>query len=156
MLAGPTVMHGYLGHPEETAATLRPHADGLTWVYTGDLGTMDEDGFVYFRGRAKRLIVTSGYNVYPNQIENVLDAHPLVHRSCVIGVKDDYRMQRVKAYILLKPDAPSASEAEAILREYCSHHVAHYACPREYEFRDQLPLTAVGKVAYRELENEHI
>ena len=154
LLAGPTVMQGYLGHPEETVEALRQHTDGLTWVYTGDLGTMDNEGYVYFRGRAKRLIVTSGYNVYPNQIENVLDAHPLVQRSCVIGVKDDYRMQRVKAFVLLKPDAPSPTEAEKILREYCSHHIARYACPREFEFRDQLPLTSIGKVHYRQLESE--
>lgn len=154
LLAGPTVMKEYLGHPEETAATLRRHADGLTWVYTGDLGVMDEEGFVYFRGRAKRLIVTSGYNVYPNQLENILDAHELVHMSCVIGVKDDYRMQRVKAFIMLKPGVPATEETKAVLREYCSHHIAKYAMPREFEFRAELPKTLVGKVAYRQLEEE--
>lgn len=154
LLAGPTVMKEYLGHPEDTAATLRRHADGLTWVYTGDLGTMDEEGFVYFRGRAKRLIVTSGYNVYPNQLENILDAHELVHMSCVIGVKDDYRMQRVKAFIMLKDGVPATEETKEILREYCSHHIAKYAMPREFEFRAELPKTLVGKVAYRQLEEE--
>ncbi|MBP3686053.1 MAG: AMP-binding protein, partial [Clostridia bacterium] len=154
LLAGPTVMKEYLGHPDETAATLRRHADGLTWVYTGDLGTMDEEGFVYFRGRAKRLIVTSGYNVYPNQLENILDAHELVHMSCVIGVKDSYWMQRVKAFVMLKDGVPATEETKEILREYCSHHIAKYAMPREFEFRAELPKTLVGKVAYRQLEDE--
>ena len=91
LLSGPTVMKEYMNHPEETAHTLRTHADGLTWVYTGDLGTMDEEGFIYFRGRAKRMIISSGYNVYPGQIENILDAHEKVQMSCVIGVPDPYR-----------------------------------------------------------------
>ncbi|MBQ8145049.1 MAG: AMP-binding protein, partial [Butyricicoccus sp.] len=144
----------YLGHPEETARTLRTHDDGLTWVYTGDLGTMDDEGFVYFKGRAKRLIVTSGYNVYPNQIENVLDAHELVHMSCVIGVPDDYRMHRVKAFIVLKDGVPPTDETRQLLLEHCAHYVARYAMPREIEFRSELPKTLVGKVAYRQLEEE--
>ena len=123
-------------------------------MYTGDLGTMDEEGFVYFRGRAKRLIVTSGYNVYPNQLENILDAHELVHMSCVIGVKDSYWMQRVKAFVMLKDGVPATEETKEILREYCSHHIAKYAMPREFEFRAELPKTLVGKVAYRQLEDE--
>ncbi|MBQ8494865.1 MAG: AMP-binding protein, partial [Clostridia bacterium] len=154
LLAGPTVMKEYLGHPEETARTLRTHDDGLTWVYTGDLGTMDDEGFVYFKGRAKRLIVTSGYNVYPNQIENVLDAHELVHMSCVIGVPDDYRMHRVKAFIVLKDGVPPTDETRQLLLEHCAHYVARYAMPREIEFRSELPKTLVGKVAYRQLEEE--
>ena len=95
LLAGPTVMKEYMKHPDETAQTLRRHADGLTWVYTGDLGTMDEQGFIYFKGRAKRMIISSGYNVYPGQIENILDAHEYVQMSCVIGVPDAYKMQKV-------------------------------------------------------------
>ncbi len=101
LLAGPTVMKEYMKHPDETAQTLRRHADGLTWVYTGDLGTMDSEGFVYFRGRAKRMIVSSGYNVYPGQIENILDANEMVQMSCVIGIPDAYRMQKVKAFVKL-------------------------------------------------------
>ena len=97
VLSGPTVMLGYYNKPEETAKTLRRHADGLTWLYTGDLGCMDDQGFVYFRGRIKRMIVTSGYNVYPAQLENILDAHEKVQMSCIIGVPDPYKMQKVKA-----------------------------------------------------------
>lgn len=92
LLAGPTVMKEYINHPEETANTLRKHKDGLTWVYTGDLGVMDSDGFVFFKGRSKRMIITSGYNVYPAQLENIIDACDIVSMSCVIGVPDPYRM----------------------------------------------------------------
>lgn len=154
LLAGPTVMKGYVGHPEETAATLRTHADGLTWVYTGDLGYMDSDGFVYFRGRAKRMIISSGYNIYPAQLENILDAHEKVQMSCVIGVPDDYRIQSVKAFIVLKPGVPKSDQVMDEIRNYCRKNIAKYAIPREIEFRDELPKTLVGKVAYRKLEEE--
>ena len=154
-LAGPTVMMEYINHPQETADTLKEHADGLTWVHTGDLGRMDEDGFVYFKQRIKRMIVTSGYNVYPSQIENVLDAHDLVHMSCVIGIPDDLKVQRVIAFVTLKPDAAvSEAEAAAVLKEHCSKFVAKYAMPTEFRFRSELPKTLVGKVAYRVLEEE--
>lgn len=154
-IAGPTVMMEYINNPEETANTLRRHKDGLTWVHSGDLGMMDEEGFVYFRQRIKRMIITSGYNVYPSQIENVLDAHELVHMSCVIGVPDPYKMQKVVAYVMLKPDAKvSHEEAERILLDYCKKHVAKFAMPSRIEFRENLPKTLVGKVAYRVLEEE--
>ena len=154
LLAGPTVMREYVNHPEETAQTLRTHADGLTWVYTGDLGVMDGEGFVYFRGRAKRMIVSSGYNVYPGQIENILDAHELVQMSCIIGVPDAYRMQKVKAFVKLASGAEANEETKNILMDYCAKNIAKYAMPYEIEFRDELPKTLVGKVAYRVLEEE--
>ena len=156
LLAGPTVMKEYLDNPEETALTLRHHADGLTWVYTGDLGTQDDQGFIYFRGRAKRMIVSSGYNVYPAQIENILDAHDKVTMSCVIGVPDAYKMQKVKAFIVLKPDVPQTDSVKQELLDYCRKHVAKYAMPYDIEFRDELPKTLVGKVAYRKLEEEEL
>ena len=152
-LAGPTVMMEYINNPEETANTLRRHADGLTWVHTGDLGMMDEDGFIYFRQRIKRMIVTSGYNVYPSQIENVLDAHEYVHMSCVIGVPDPLKMQRVVAFVVLKPGLKvSQEEAKEAILEHCSKYVAKYAMPADIQFRDDMPKTLVGKVAYRILE----
>ncbi|MBQ6545067.1 MAG: AMP-binding protein [Lachnospiraceae bacterium] len=154
LLAGPTVMKEYVGQPEETAQTLRTHADGQTWVYTGDLGYMDEEGFIYFRGRAKRMIISSGYNVYPAQIENILDAHDCVQMSCVIGVPDDYRMEAVKAFIMLKPNVQKSDKVRDEIMDYCRRHIAKYALPREIEFRDELPKTLVGKVAYRVLEEE--
>ena len=154
LLAGPTVMQEYMHHPQETAQTLRQHADGLTWVYTGDLGTMDEQGFVYFKGRGKRMIVTSGYNVYPAQLENILDAHELVQMSCVIGVPDPYKMQKVKAFVKLTPDAQPTEQTKKILMAYCREHIAKYAMPYDIAFKDDMPKTLVGKVAYRVLEEE--
>ncbi len=156
VLAGPTVMKEYIRHPEETAATLRTHADGLTWVYTGDLGVMDSDGFIYFRGRIKRMIVTSGYNVYPAQIENILDAHEMVHMSCVIGIPDSYKMQKVKAFVMLKPGIPANDATKETLMNYCRKNIAKYAMPCDIEFREDLPKTLVGKVAYRVLEEEEL
>ena len=154
LMAGPTVMKEYVNHPEETAQTLRHHADGLTWVYTGDLGVMDADGFVYFRGRKKRMIITSGYNVYPGQLENILDANPMVQMSCVIGVPDPYKMQKVKAFVMLASGVEPTQETEDKLMRYCRQHIAKYALPYDIEFRKTLPTTLVGKVAYRELEDE--
>jgi len=153
-LAGPTVMLEYVNHPRETADTLRRHADGLTWVHTGDLGMMDLDGFIYFRQRIKRMIVTSGYNVYPSQLENLLDAHECVHMSCVIGVKDPYKMQKVKAFVVLKPGFEASDETRERIMDYCRKNIAKYALPYEIEFRSELPKTLVGKVAYRILEEE--
>ena len=154
LLAGPTVMKEYMNHPEETAQTLRTHADGLTWVYTGDLGTMDDQGFVYFKGRAKRMIISSGYNIYPAQLENILDAHEMVQMSCVIGVPDSYKMQKVKAFVKLVPEARPTEETKQLLMAYCRQHIAKYAMPYDIEFKAEMPKTLVGKVAYRVLEEE--
>ncbi len=154
LIAGPTVMMEYIKHPEETAQTLRRHDDGLTWMYTGDLGMMDDEGFIYFRGRAKRMIISSGYNIYPGQLENILDAHEFVHMSCVIGVPDQYKMQKVKAFVMLKPGVPESPETKEAILAYCRKNIAKYAMPYDIEFRRELPKTLVGKVAYRVLEEE--
>lgn len=153
-ISGPSVMMGYMDNPEETAQTLRRHYDGRIWLHTGDLGHMDEDGFVYFRQRMKRMIITSGYNVYPSQLENIIDGHEKVLLSCVIGVKDPYRVQRVKAYVVPMPGIAPSEELKRELLGYCAKHIAKYAMPRELEFRTELPKTLVGKVAYRVLEEE--
>lgn len=154
ILRGPSLMLGYLDNAEETAKTLRKLPDGHTWLYTGDLGHMDEDGFVYFRQRIKRMIVSNGYNIYPGQLENVIDSCPDVAYSCVIGVKDPRRMQRVRAYIVPR-DGVAADDAlkEKIMNEL-KLHIAGYALPKEIIFRKELPKTLVGKVAYRLLEEE--
>ena len=154
LLAGPTVMKEYMKHPEETAETLRRLEDGLTWVYTGDLGMMDPEGFVYFRGRAKRMIISSGYNIYPSQLENILDANEDVQMSCVIGVPDPYKMQKVKAFVKLAAGVPATEETRQKLLEYCRKHIAKYAMPYDIEFREDMPKTLVGKVAFRILEEE--
>ena len=153
-VSGPTVMMGYMDNPEETASTLRRHYDGRIWLHTGDLGHMDQDGFIYFRQRIKRMIVTSGYNVYPSQLENIIDSHEKVLLSCVIGVRDDYRGQVVKAFVVPMPGVEPTEELKKELLDYCSGRIAKYAMPRELEFRKELPKTLVGKVAYRVLEEE--
>lgn len=153
-LCGPSVMVGYMNSEAETANTLRTHADGNVWLHTGDLGKMDEDGFIYFKQRIKRMIITSGYNVYPSQIENILDAHPKVQMSCVIGVKDPYKMQKVKAFIVLRDGIKPSEDIRQELHEYCKKNVAKYALPYQIEFREELPKTLVGKVAYTVLEKE--
>ncbi len=155
-ISGPTVMLGYMDNPDETAQTRKTHADGRVWVHTGDLGTMDEDGFIYFKQRIKRMIVTSGYNVYPSQLENIIDAHELVQMSCVIGVPDPLKMQKIKAFVMLKDGIKPCDEYRALLFEYCKKNIAKYAMPYDIEFRDTLPKTLVGKVAYRELEEQEL
>lgn len=153
-ISGPTVMKGYLNNATETASTLRTHADGRIWLHTGDLGAMDKDGFIYFKQRMKRMIIVSGFNVYPSQVENTIDAHPDVLLSCAIGIPDPYKMHKVKAFVVLRPDvAPSDKIKEEIL-EHCRKNISKYAMPREIEFRTELPKTLVGKVAYRKLEEE--
>ena len=154
-LRGPTVMKGYLNRPEENARTLRIHRDGHTWLHTGDLGIMDEDGFIYFRQRIKRMIITSGYNVYPSQLEGIIDAHEAVKASCVIGVKDEYKMQKVKAYVVLNEGFEPSDTTKAQILDYCRRHIAKYAMPYDIEFRQSLPRTLVGKIAYRVLEEEN-
>ena len=151
-LTGPSRMLGYIGHEEENAKTLQKHADGHVWLHTGDLGTMDSEGFVYFRQRIKRMIVTNGYNVYPSQIENILEGHPDVQRSCVIGVPDPLKMQKVKAFIVLRDGVEDTPQLRDSIMAHCRKHIAKYALPAEIEVRDSLPTTLVGKVAYTKLQ----
>ena len=153
-LTGPSMMLGYIGHEEENRETLRTHTDGHVWLHTGDLGMMDTEGFVYFRQRIKRMIVTSGYNVYPSQLENIIEGHPAVQRCCVIGVRDPLKMQRVKAFVVLRDGFEPDEKTREGLKAHCKAHIAKYALPSEIEFRDALPTTLVGKVAYTVLEKE--
>ena len=153
-LRGPSVMIGYLNHPEENANTLRKHDDGHIWLHTGDLGYMDEDGFIYFKQRIKRMIVTSGYNVYPSQLENIIDGHEAVQMSCVIGVKDPYKMQKVLAYVVPRAGVEPSDELRRDILAYCRKYIAKYAMPYTIEFRTELPKTLVGKIAYTVLERE--
>ena len=153
-ICGPTVMKGYLNNAEETASTLRRHADGNIWLHTGDLGTMDEDGFIYYKQRMKRLIIVSGINVYPSQVENCIDAHPDVLLSCAIGVPDPYKMHVVKAFVVLRQGVEPSDKIKQEIIENCKKNISKYGVPKEIEFRDALPKTLVGKVAYRQLEEE--
>ena len=151
-ISGPSVMKGYNNEPEETDNVLKVHDDGRSWLHTGDAGMMDEEGFIYFRQRIKRMIISSGYNIYPSQIENILDSHPLVKCSCVIGIPDDIRIQSVKAFVVLNDHAADDDTAKKKILEYCKDNISKYAIPSSIEFIDELPKTKVGKVAYTELE----
>ncbi|MBQ7718083.1 MAG: AMP-binding protein [Clostridia bacterium] len=155
-ISGPTVMLGYVKRPDETADTLRVHSDGKTYLHTGDLGVMDSDGFIYFKQRIKRMIITSGYNVYPSQLESIINSHPAVSASCVIGVPDPYKMQKVKAFIVLKEGYEFTPELKKELFAHCRKNIARYAMPYDIEAREQLPKTLVGKIAYKVLEQEEL
>lgn len=151
-MSGPNVMMGYVGDPELTAKTLRVHSDGRTWLHTGDAGSIDSDGFVYFKQRYKRIIVSSGYNIYPSQIEDAVNKYPGVKTSCAIGVPDPVRQQRVKVYVVLNPGVEGNEELKQKLIAHCREYIAAYAVPKLFEFIDELPHTKVGKIAYKELE----
>ncbi len=153
-ISGPSVMIEYLDNPAETADCLQIHEDGLKWLHTGDLGTMDPEGFVYFRQRLKRMIISSGYSIYPSQLENIIDAHECVLMSTVIGVPDPYKVQKVKAFIVLKPGCEPTDEIKSEIYDHCVKNIAKYAMPYEIEYRKSLPQTLVGKVAYKVLEQE--
>lgn len=154
LISGPSVMKGYLDDEKETKETLRRHKDGFTWLYTGDLGYMDGDGFVYFKQRIKRMIISSGYCLYPQYIENIIDSHPKVLMSCVIGIDHPYKGQVAKAFIVLRNGYIPNDEIILEIKEGCKKNLAQYSWPYEYEFRNELPKTLVGKIAYSKLEEE--
>src|SRR5690606_9874868 len=143
---GPQVMKGYWNRPEETEHTLR---DG--WLFTVDMAYMDEEGYFYIVDRKKDMIIASGFNIYPREVEEVLFEHPAIKEAAVVGVPDPYRGETVKAFIVLK-DGASVTEKE--LDEFCRKHLAAYKVPRLYEFREELPKTMVGKVLRRKLVEE--
>ncbi len=154
IISGPTLMLGYKDAEEENAKTMRIDENGKRWLFTGDAGYMDEEGFVYFKQRMKRMIVTSGYNVYPSHIENMIDKHPDVDYCCVIGVKDPYKMQRVRAYVVLNKGVEASDATKQSILGHCKEYLDVFERPKEIIFRDELPKTLVGKVAYRFLEEE--
>lgn len=153
-ISGPLVMMGYLSDDAETAQAIRLHDDGKLWLHTGDIGYFGEDGFVYFAQRLKRIIISSGYNIYPTHLESIINSHEGVLTSTVIGVDHPYKGQVPKAFIVLKPGYRPGKRVEREIRELLERNIPIYALPVSYEFRDKLPQTKVGKVAFRELEKE--
>ena len=146
LVRGPQLMKGYWNQPEETAATLR---DG--WLHTGDIATMDEDGYLYIVERKKDLIIASGFNVYPREVEEVLYVHPAVLEAAAIGVPDPYRGETVKAFVVLKPGA-TATDQE--IMAFCRERLAAFRVPRVVEFRTELPKSQIGKILRRALRDE--
>lgn len=153
---GPTVMIGYYNNKEETKKVLKKHKDGKTWLHTGDIGYITPDGIIYFTQRLKRMIVSSGFNVYPNMIEEVIEKHPDVKKCCVIGIPHPYKMEVPKAFITLNKKAKANSKLKKGLRELCKQELAAYSIPKEYEFRDELPKTLYGKIDFKRLEKEEL
>ena len=146
IISGPQVMKGYWNMPEETSDTLH---NG--WLYTGDVATMDEDGYFYIVDRKKDMIVASGYNVYPREIEEILFEHPAVSEAVAIGVPDEYRGESVKAFVVKNQDN-DATEEEII--SFCRERLAPYKAPKVLEFREELPKSTVGKLLRRVLVDE--
>ncbi|MDQ3386054.1 MAG: long-chain fatty acid--CoA ligase [Actinomycetota bacterium] len=146
VIQGPQVMKGYWNMPEETAGTLK---DG--WLHTGDVATMDEEGYFYIVDRKKDMIVASGYNVYPREIEEILFEHPEVSEAVAVGIPDEYRGETVKAFIVRKPE--SGVTEEEILT-FCKERLAPYKTPKFVEFREELPKSTVGKLLRRVLADE--
>ena len=153
-VSGPLVMMGYLSDEAETAQALRVHDDGKLWLHTGDIGLLGEDGLIYFAQRLKRIIISSGYNIYPTHLESIINSHEGVLTSTVIGIDHVYKGQVPKAFIVLKPGYRAGKKIEREIRELLERNVPIYALPAAYEFRDKLPQTKIGKVAFRELEKE--
>ncbi len=153
-ISGPTVMLGYYHNEEETEKTLRIHDDQKVWLHTGDIGYLDETGTVFFTQRLKRIIVSSGYNVYPSRIEEVTKSHHTVDNCMVVSMPHKYKIQVPKAYIVLKDLYKSTDEIQQEIQELCRQNLAKYSLPYEYEFRQSLPKTLLGKINYRELQNE--
>ena len=154
-ISGPTVMKGYLNNPDETSKTLIKHSDGRIWLHTGDIGCMDSDGFIYFKQRLKRMIVSSGYNIYPSYVEDIIKKHPKVDTCVVIGIPHEYKKQVAKAYIVLKDGEKANATVKKSIKKHCEDNLSKYSWPYEYEYRDSLPTTLVGKVAYKKLEEEN-
>jgi len=152
-VCGPTVMKGYYNNQEETDIALHTHKDGNIWLHTGDLGSMDEDGFIKYSSRLKRMIISSGYNIYPNMIEQLIETHPSVAKCIVVGIPHKHKMEVPKAYVVLKN---RKTKKELLLLEFkkiCKNNLPKYSWPYKYEFVDELPVTKVGKIDFKSLQN---
>lgn len=155
-ISGPNVMLGYYNNEKETNLALHIHEDGNVWLHSGDLGTMDENGFIKYTSRLKRLIISSGYNVYPNQIEALIETHPAVMLCSVVGISHPYKIEVPKAYIVLNKGYKKSDELILEFKKICKKNLPKYAQVYEYEFRRSLPRTMVGKVDFKKLQEENI
>lgn len=156
IINAPTVMIGYLGNEAETKKVLKKDNNGDTWFYTGDLGYIDEDGFVFYKQRIKRMIITSGYNVYPEQIEEAIESNESVLISSVVGIPNKERGEIPVAFIVLKSKDKNNEEVLAEIKKCVELKISKYALPKEYVFLDNLPKTAVGKIDYQVLISDYL
>ena len=155
-ISGPTTMKGYYNKADETAMILRRHPDGRIWVHTGDIGYLDEDGFVYLDSRIKRLIIRhDGFKVFPSMIENVVSRHPAVHQCSVVGCTDKDHVQGRLPFVYIVLKADTTAKKKQVIRELermCAEELPEYVQPVAYKFISSMPMTPVGKVDYRQLE----
>lgn len=149
---GPTVMMKYLNNKKETKQVLRKHKDGKIWLHTGDLGYINKNGVIYFTQRLKRVIVSSGFNVYPSRIEEVIEKHPKVLKCCVVPINHPHKIKVAKAYIMLKDNEKITLVIKKEIKDLCEQNLAKYAWPKEYEYVSELPKTIYGKIDYKRLE----
>lgn len=155
-VCGPTVMLGYRNNEIETVNTLKVHDDGKTWLHTGDVASIDCQGFVTYKLRIKRLIISSGYNVYPTQIEKTIEEIPQVMKCAVVSMPHQYKKEVPKAFIVLKSDCVADEDILNKIRKHCEKRLAHHSVPYKYEFVDVLPKTPYGKVDFLKLQNENM
>ena len=148
------LMMGYLNNEAETNVALQMHDDGYVWLHTGDLGSMDEDGFIFYKGRQKRMIICSGYNVYPAHVEEVIESHPAVLQCTVVGMPHPYKQEVPKAFIVLKSGFHGLFVKNEI-KEYCKKNLEHHAVPYKFVYRKGLPKTKIGKVDFKKLMEDN-
>ena len=151
---GPTVMMGYYNNEKETNDALQIHDDEKIWLHTGDMGYIRKDGVIFYQSRLKRMIISSGYNVYPQQIESVIESHEAVMKCTVIGIPHKYKVQVAKAIIVLKNGYTESSSIKKSIKELCEKNLSKFSLPYEYEFRKSLPKTLIGKVDFKKLAEE--
>ena len=152
-ISGPTVMLGYLDNEKETNEMLLIHKDGALWLHTGDMGMMTSEGIIYYRQRIKRMIISSGYNIYPNHVESVIEEHPAVLKCSVVGIPHTYKVEVPKEFIVLK-NGYNPLTVKYSIKEHCKKNLAAYSVPYEFEYRKSLPKTLIGKIDFKKLREE--
>jgi len=151
-VSGPSLMLGYINQDKETENVLKTHYDGRTWLHTGDLGYMSKTGVLYYQSRLKRMIISNGYNIYPLELEETIKKHPSVKDCVVVAIKHKIKSEVPKAVIVLKDNIENPIKEQKEIKEYCKKNIAKFAIPYEYEFRNSLPVTKVGKIDYKQFE----
>ncbi len=154
-ISGPNVMLGYYNNEKETNEVLHIHKDGNVWLHSGDIGSMDKDGFITYKQRLKRMIISSGYNIYPSQIEEVIERHEGVLTCSVVGIPHPYKVEVPKAYIVLKKGYYETNQIKEEILYLCKKNLSYYAIPKEFEYRKSLPKTMIGKVDFKKLQGEN-